>query len=510
MKTIRWHIIRLVVTGAVLGLMHLARTSIPLPWVVPIGVGGTAAWIPLAEYVWDALFWMVLVVLLYSLLRVVLYILGSGGRLGPVLSFVDRHGVVRTFLSDELRALTGRIGLGARLFLGALIVLLLTGIVGTTGALDDLEGTFLWPSRGSSDAQPVVKLFQLDTPDNNVVTYLRDVRKVSRDLTAAGARVILAQIPVPGFYPGPSLDSVGVVDSTMHSLYADDKVVLFFGRDTHVQVAYRAGQLNDSATWAVRMTAETPTGTIYTSPELYRWYPFMQRAETRWYIPSEVNRIDVSLVAAGRYFGFPATLKPVAEHHHVRFGNLDIPVTNKGVAYAPFSIEIFPRLLTWFSSGHQNGRGPMSYYTVRGRIPAGALPPEAAQEVAGKIVFLVWTYPDIFSSAYAHWDGARAYCQIIESVVAGSHVTKDENSAIILCLVITCLSALLMRYARISLATSVTLLLSMLILVLGIMEYRSFHILTDVAYPVLAGVLSMVILPLVRLSYESRERGQLG
>ena len=102
------------------------------------------------------------------------------------------------------------------------------------------------------------------------------------------------------------------------------------------------------------------------------------------------------------------------------------------------------------------------------------------------------------------WISRRDHTFIFESAITGSTVSKNEQIWVILSLALIGASCFFMVRWRLFVAIGLTLLMGIGVFAMGIMALLHFHILLDTGYPLVASLLSVIILPLVRLAHEAR------
>lgn len=505
MKKSRIHVIRLMLIGILLIADYALIGSYDLRFLRELDfflyslAPGSVRLIPFVT--WSA-FGLLAAALAISLVSIVASLADASGRGPGFLQQIARMGFFPYIVGGPIRRILNRLKLRGWIAVGGTIVFLLVVGLKAVDGLEDFDAAvapFFRPQQTKRTDSPVRQMV-IRTADNSVPKYRQHVLRTARDLLRSGARMVI--IPMPSAMEFPEKREI------IDSLQADQRILLFEARYWTLGPSFPPFAETEASLPTVIMTSAefNSRGPI---PEVFPWYPFTsQRFINPFPDPPGsryrgTNHIDVALAAAGRYFGIPDSL-PRVDGKSVVLGRIRIPVTEEGRAYSQFSWSFANTFLPF--AAFANG-DTLRYQIEDGTRMVESLSPSLGNEVAGKIVLVCWEYPNpqsLRNYGWRVWIPRRDHTFIIESAITGSIVCKAERIWIVFSLALIVISCYLMKGWRLSVAIGLTLLMGIGVVVSGIIALQHFHLLLDTGYPLVASLLSVIILPLVRLSHEAR------
>lgn len=368
-------------------------------------------------------------------------------------------------------------------------------------------------------AAPPVRYFQFATEDNNITKYFRDLYTIARDLKAAGAKVVVADLPDGALVPGlvnfvsvrpdlraqkAQIDSLNIVVWSRPKMPAS---LTSFPR--HVRLG-----VDDSHPYTVysvqKKIPSTPTEIL--NQPIIRWQPLMRIDRVSGF-PDYYA--DAAILAARKYFDIPDTCAIETDDAHVRIGNLTIPVAGDGLAYAdnhsipdfvgPHAPVMAQRGIL-FADGYEGHPDSLHYVNLWNSGLASAYTTvkdllSYRSMYEGKAVLINWTPNNGETELLQKIFEAN----VLSSVLRKSFYTKIDWLTPVLSLlsiVLIALGSAFIRRARRIAYLSVVLMAG----VIGIAVWLifSYRILFEPVYPIIACAISGVIFMLAKLARDVR------
>jgi hypothetical protein len=355
-------------------------------------------------------------------------------------------------------------------------IFLIIAIISNTYLVRDREmGTYLnefasdmLGTRPSQSVTPSVLQFSLFTSSSNATDYLKYCIKIVKQLESAGVKAVLVDIRgTSNFKGGAEYQLIEELTKSKNVVLGIDSYWLFhetsFSRGTFTFRPFES----------------------YLSPALSRIQP---DGEAFRYpgVP-----LDVSLELLRKYRDYPSTLMPKREGSTLVFGDFRMPVTKDGWMYSRVIDDY-----RFMALGAQVGiKSDTLMYNYRGTSYASL--EGLKNQLSDKILLILW---DGHQAQWARLDDyftLRAYATSLDNILRGILVRKIEWSP--LWLVILCLgvSVFIAYKLRPLVSVLAIFLFGFLVLVLDSFLYSRMGVLFEIVYPLLAVLMSMVLLPAI-------------
>lgn len=412
----------------------------------------------------------------YQVLRAAALIAVSRGTTSPLLGALHLRGIRGTLWEIFRRRLAPGLRLPLIFAVCTLFILGTVLVLWRTHSLESLQARMVSRLAWGNDSSgvPICRIVALETPDNNLGRYYRAVGTVARNLRDAGARIVIAERSRDGGPLSPwnpildSLERIGVC------LYESGKgVAQSLPLPTPPSGDWSHARIMDQA----RPVPEE-------GPSMIAFRP----------VPSWYNQhLHCALRVIALMRGQPGSRQPVYADGEIRFGDLRIPVTGEGEAFAPVDARIFWKGLAGYAV-LQEGTDSLSYWDDS-RIPSPALSPLLAARVRGEVVFIPW-----FESGGFEGDlrtrRAAALPSIIEALQRGRLLTPLPFWGHLVTLFVLLLGMGLSLGKHLRVAFPAMLCVAVAILAADVWLTVSLSLLAGLIYPAVAAVLSGILFPL--------------
>lgn len=355
--------------------------------------------------------------------------------------------------------------------------------------MDDFRDYFVVDANSSNSHIEVVGFF---TEDNNPVRYISDMITIAKDVHEAGAKVVV--IDLPGRIFPITQKRLHALDSLLNILQSLPYVT-FAGDYWFYQNPIANNNLSP---YTVK---KMEPYSLYHRSDLVRYYPYK-------------NRTDIALAAARKYFGIADSVRPMKEDGEIILGSIRIPVNRSGVAFSDntfvlHGLNIHYSAFRGFDES-EHGTDERVLYTedpasigmhIQGRKSPIENLKNAKEVFDGKVVLIAWNYSEHhFTKPLFTQSVASSIVNIIEN----KHYTHSGTITIGLTIfAVILIGAVSFRYG--SLVTFLTgTLLSLSIIGGCVTAFLKMHLIIEVLYPITAALLSMIIFPLLKISFYTR------
>jgi hypothetical protein len=413
----------------------------------------------------------------YQVLRTVALVAVSRKTSSSLLQALHLRGVRGTLWEIYRRRLTPPLRLPLTLAAWALLIGATVWILWRTASLEALQARVIGnPGRGNdSTGFPICRVLALETPDNNLTRYYRALTALARDFHLAGARILIAeQSP----YDSPHSPWWSLVDSLRLS------GMLFYesgeGRPqslplpTEAPADWRRARFLDQARF---LPEENPT--VIAFRPVPSWYDGLQ--------------INAALQAVAQLRGERTVQQPFYLDGAVRYGDLRIPVTHEGEAFAPIDGRAAKAFVA--AAILKEGNDTLFYMDDARPELTSSMSPSLISRVRGQIVLVKWTDAGGFVGP---WKNRRpsSVPSIIEALQRGRLITPARTWHHAITFVVLLLGIGLSLGKHLRVASGVMALMALVILGADMWLFGSQMLMTDLIYPALAALLAGIILPL--------------
>lgn len=412
----------------------------------------------------------------YQVLRAVALVAVSRQTQSSLLQAIHFRGVRGTLWEIHRRRLTPALRLPLILVSCACIVLAVVLILWHLRALEAPQARLIGSLAGGKDSTgiPICRIVTLETPDNNLGRYYRSVATLSQNLYEAGAKIVLAEL---SRYESPLSQWKPLLDSLARSgvfLYESGG-----GSPQSLPLPNPA-----PANWRRARLFDQSRPVPLESPVMVAFRPVPS-----WY--SQQLHCALQVVAALR--GERMIQQPYFINGDVRYGDLRIPVTEEGEAYAPLDRRVWKGVAG--IAALKEGSDTLLYWDNSRPEYASAMSPAFAAGVRGEVVSIQWFEPGGFEGP---WKGTRllALSSIVEALQRGRLVTPLPGWHHAITIVVLLLGVGLSVGKHLRVAFPVMALVAAALLGADVWLYASQSLLADLVYPAAAALLAGIVFPL--------------
>lgn len=353
---------------------------------------------------------------------------------------------------------------------------------------------------------PVARLL-LFSEDNNIKNYAEDLLVISKDLKHAGAKVVVARVPIGRMGVPKNSDRV---NELFHEIDSLGFVVLAVRPNSLYRPRTFQTYIEDQTRIVYSAQPSDPKMSSQSFNEIIPWYPLQQFPLGK----KMYSEIDVSLAAAKKYFGIPDTVKPVREGNEVVMGKIRIPVTAKGKALADDYFLQIPFLpVTAYRGIYGNGMtindndtvaywedvyAPNAKYSRSEQGVKIENLDRYRQYFENKVVIINWYNSSEQPNSFP-FDGFSVG-SVISSVLLDKHYTTNRwmfNSLLII--LIALIGATVNKFKTV-VSIFFTSFLCIVITVIGIWAFFEYRIIIEVLYLYVAMAMAYIVFSLVKMA----------
>ena len=337
-----------------------------------------------------------------------------------------------------------------------------------------------------------VEVIGFFTEDNNPITYASDMITIAQDVHEAGAKVVV--VDLPGRIFPITQKRLKALDSLLNILQSLPYVT-FAGDYWFYQNPIASNNLSQYTVKKIEPYS------LYHRSDLVRYYPYK-------------NRTDIALAVARKYFGIADSVSPMSRHGEIVLGSIRIPVNRSGVAFTDNTC-VLKGLSMHYSAFRgfdesEHGTDERVLYTedaasIGMHIQEKKSPTEdlknAMEAFDGKVVLIAWNYSQ---NHFTKPMFTQSVASSIVNIIENKHYTHSGTITIgLIIFAVILIGAVSFRYG--SVATFLTgTLLSLSIIGAGVTAFLNMHMIIEILYPFTAAVLSMIIFPLLKISFYPR------
>jgi hypothetical protein len=438
-------------------------------------------------------FWICIVVLIYILYRLVLSALVSRNVGSGWIQELHGRGVAGTIWEIYRRRVFPEKRLGMLMGTWTVLILAIVLVLHATGVMDSSELllTRVGMARLNQDSVPVVRSFTYYSADRDPITYLRDLATITRHFKDAGARLIVAEDP-RYFVTRDSVllnTIVGLRDSLRRAgvLLHEPKEPSWFWRDVDRTSCLDTCTFRSSE--AALSVLVRPSEEFWRDPP--RWYPGLYQHAS--------PQIDIGLSIGAHLLGIPDTVLVQVRPGWVKYGRLEVPTDDKGMAL-PLTLAASDRVFLDVMADRELRSDTLWYTYFRYQEfkmeKLLEFPAEGVVDARGSIVLIDRTFrPD---------EGIPSieYAGVISSLLHGTIARRYGIAPLWISALVVGLSLWLALKVRLLYAVALILLFAAGLFLGGAWLLFQQSIMLDAAYPAVAALLSGIIFPVVRWSHE--------
>lgn len=330
------------------------------------------------------------------------------------------------------------------------------------------------------------------TEDNNPIKYISDMITIAKDVHEVGAKVVV--VDLPGRIFPITQKRLQVLDSLLNILQSLPYVT-FAGDFWYYQNPIASDNLSPYTLKIIEPYS------LYRSSDLIRFYP------NRY-------RMDIALSIARKYFGIADSVRPIHKDGEIILGSIRIPVNRSGQAFSD-NICALNGINVHYSAFRgidesEHGTDDRVLYTedpasigmnIQGRKTPIEDLKNAKEEFNGKVVLIAWNYSQYHFTAPMF---TQSVASSIVNIIENKHYTHSGTITIgLIIFAVILIGAVSFRFG--SMVTFLTgTVISLSIIGAGLTAFLNMHLIIEVLYPFTAAVLSMIIFPLLKISFYPR------
>ncbi len=411
----------------------------------------------------------------YQLLRAAALIAVARGTTSPLVGAIHLRGIRGTLWEIFRRRLAPGLRLPLFFAVCALLILGTVLILWRTRSLESLQARLVSGLGWGKDSSgvPICRIVVLQTPDNNLGRYYRAVATVARDLRHAGARIVLAE-------RSRDLGPLSPWNPILDSLEKDGVTLYESGNGVPQSLPLPNPP---SGEWGHARSLDQGRPVPEDNPCMIAFRPVPS-----WYNPN----LHCALRTMALMHGQPGSRQPVYTDGEIQYGDLRIPVTGDGEAYAPVDARIWKGLAGF--AVVQEGTDSLTYW-YQSSPSSATLSPDFAARVRGEVVFIRWLESGGFEGDSRNRKAA-ALPSIIEALQRGRLLSPLPiwNPLATLFVLLLGMGLSLGKHLRV--AFPAMLCVAVAILAADVWLTVSLSLLADLIYPAVAAVLSGILFPL--------------
>lgn len=333
-----------------------------------------------------------------------------------------------------------------------------------------------------------VKILNFYTRDNNQTEYLESCVKITQDLKAVGAKVVV--VPLPFIFNERSVKLVEKIHEAGIVVFGLTTPEFYLIQQSQQRVGLRMGRM-----WL-------DYNYYKQSPFVLR---FVRKIEAFPYPPYSIYH-DVSFEVLRTYLGISPEEKIIRRENEVSFGKHTIPIDKSGSMYV--GRLIWGQFRSTINAGYDmkdlskesSGEKRVEYVLPLKRSVYASTLVDFRDQFEGKIIILS---PQNIGNPFADVESNR-YAQIIDHMIRGEVLTRSRfGSPLIALACIVGVGLILFRTKPLA-AIALLMLFSAFVLYGNGWLFQEKGILVDVPASFAALLLSMAVFTVVRLGNEWR------
>jgi hypothetical protein len=351
------------------------------------------------------------------------------------------------------------------------------------------------------EATPVRRLFVM-TEGRGTEERLQLMLKVTKDLSEAGARVVVFELPQAVSRPYYR-DLVKQIQST-------GRVVFAVQNDTYLRQPITWHSRQFYGPWLAPDTTVRNwglmTGEFGDPPRTHRSIYFVPDGYIHNRAGGGTDTIpDVTMEILRLWKNYPPKLKPVRAGRDVVFGDSRIPVSPSGLAISPYRFGPGFGFLPFEGVDWKNGRF-MYWWDINGEERSADDLREFAGQIQDMIIIVSWSDP-VEKNLSQFITGMYPTSLILRDALLGRFVSVRDIVHIPATIVLLLAGLLLIVRTRARVSIPVLALLAVLLFVGAGWLFWKMQILVEVIYPLTGLLLCVLLLPLAKISVAIREEG---
>ncbi|HTY57901.1 MAG TPA: hypothetical protein VMF59_03750 [Bacteroidota bacterium] len=435
------------------------------------------------------------------LIRMRLKDLSREGRLHGILQAVAEKGLAAALVQRSLRRTRSTRGLLLRLSMLALLLFLLICVLAANDILFEenlrLLERFDWIGAGGQEAAVPIKTLYVATNGRGTESRLQMMLRVTKDLTAAGARVIVLDLPHPAPHPYYQ-DLVSEIQSAGDVVFAVNND--YFMRDPiswQSRNFYGPMSLPDTVVrnWGL-VTAEYGN-----PPRTHRSIFFVPASYSHTRPPGGDTIPDVTIAVLRKWKNYPESLRPVRSGRMVLFGEYRIPVSSHGLAIAPYRFgPAMGPLKVMGVDGWDGGEFSYRWDDIGGTRTADDLQ-EFSDQIRGTIVLVSW-YDPVEKNPGGIFMGTYPTLLALKDMMQDRCASVRDDLHIPATIAVLIASLLLIAKTRPLVAIPILVALGTLMIYGSAWLFWEKQVVFEVIYPAAGIALSVLLLPLAKISAE--------
>ncbi|MCI0560121.1 MAG: hypothetical protein MN733_16655, partial [Nitrososphaera sp.] len=343
-----------------------------------------------------------------------------------------------------------------------------------------------------------VTVLQMITPDNNRDKYLDACFKTARDLKAAGARVVMMELPWLPVTP-ENIKKVDEINKTGIVVFGTH----FSGFDPNLEYKYRRTQPplmgKVDLSWG-QITYPESIGLRFPSAFQMFMNPFIPYGTTDVRTGKIVP--DYAIEALRKYVGANEIRH---EGREIVIGDIRLPVSSDGTLVSYNRSGSFP-LFTWSAAVLFDEKISEPRYSVlksQSRTDMSRTIQELEEYFRDKIVYIKWDEAN--NPNLTRWSDAGAYSVLISNALSGKNILrKADGWSLALILVCVGICGFISKFVRGLWAVPLMALFVVGIYLGAAWLLHEQSIMLDASYPMAAVILSIAVFPLARFAWTMR------
>lgn len=428
------------------------------------------------------------------------------GRLHGILLTIAERGLAPGLVQHYIRRRRSGRGPFLRLSILAGIIFLLVEVLAANDLLFEqnlrLVEQFDWMAPGDHEEVTPVRRLLVLTEGRGTEERLQLMLKVTRDLTEAGAKVVVLELPQAVSRP--------YYRDLVSRIQLAGGVVFAVQNDSYVRqpISWRSRQFYGP--WSAPDTVVRGwgllTGEFGEPPRTRRSLYYVPDGYVH-YRQGETDTIpDVTLEILRKWKNYPLTLKPIHAGREVVFGDYRIPVSPGGLAICPYRFSP-PFGFLPFHAGDNWENGVFDYrWDIHGEERSAEDLKEFAQQIRDMIVVVSWADP-VEKNSSAFITGMYPTSLILMDALLDRFAAVRDDVHIPATITVLIAGLLLIMRVRSLVSIPLLALLAGLLLFGSAWLFWYKLIIVEVIYPLVGLVLCILLLPLAKISVEIQEEG---
>ena len=334
-----------------------------------------------------------------------------------------------------------------------------------------------------------VKILNFYTRDNNQTEYLQSCVKITQDLKAVGAKVVV--VPLPFIFSERLIKLVEKIHEAGIVVFGLTSPDFYLIRQSQQRVGLRTGRM-----WRFDYYKQPLPG-----------YHYIQKVEPFPYNHYSAD-YDVSFEVLRTYFGISPEEKIIRGENEVSLGKHTFPIDKSGSLYV--GRQIWGQFRSTINavydmkdlSKESSGEKKVEYVlpkALRQSVYTSTLV-DFRDQFEGKIIVLS---PQDFATPFADREANR-YAQIVDHMIRGEVLTRSRLGSLLFALVCIVGCGLILYRTKPLAAIALLMLFSAFVFYGNGWLFQVKGILVDVPASFAALLLSMAVFTVMRLGYEWR------